>query len=254
MSATRTALIRRRRRRDDSRGRGGNVRVRMLIALAAVIGVFFISAGLVAGGAGLYAMNRYDQIAADVVPPEQLIAEQSRGGARILDRNGNLLYEFVDELSGLRRPVALEDMSQWLIDATVAVEDPTFYENNGLNTRGLVRAAVENFAPFLMGDEGQFLEGSGGSSITQQLAKNIYIPREERLERSVDRKVKEMVIALELTKKYTKDQILEWYLNSIPYGGIYTGIEAAAQGYFGKSAADLTLPEAALLAGIPQSP
>ena len=226
----------------------------MLIALAAVIGVFFISAGLVAGGAGLYAMNRYDQIAADVVPPEQLIAEQSRGGARILDRNGNLLYEFVDELSGLRRPVALEDMSQWLIDATVAVEDPTFYENNGLNTRGLVRAAVENFAPFLMGDEGQFLEGSGGSSITQQLAKNIYIPREERLERSVDRKVKEMVIALELTKRYTKDQILEWYLNSIPYGGIYTGIEAAAQGYFGKSAADLTLPEAALLAGIPQSP
>ncbi|MCA9856466.1 MAG: transglycosylase domain-containing protein, partial [Dehalococcoidia bacterium] len=149
MSATRTALIRRRRRRDDSRGRGGNVRVRMLIALAAVVGVFFISAGLVAGGAGLYAMNRYDQIAADVVPPEQLIAEQSRGGARILDRNGNLLYEFVDELSGLRRPVALEDMSQWLIDATVAVEDPTFYENNGLNTRGLVRAAVENFAPFL---------------------------------------------------------------------------------------------------------
>ncbi|MGE3960177.1 MAG: penicillin-binding protein [Dehalococcoidia bacterium] len=254
MSATRTALIRRRRRRDDQRGRGGNARTRMLIAFAAVLGVLFVSAGLVAGGTGLYAMSRYDEIAADVVPPEQLIAEQSRGGARILDRNGALLYEFVDELSGLRRPVALEDMSQWLIDATVAVEDPTFYENNGLNTRGLVRATVENFAPFLMGDEGEFLEGSGGSSITQQLAKNIYIPREERLERSVDRKIKETVIALELTKKYSKDQILEWYLNSIPYGGIYTGIEAAAQGYFDKSASELTLPEAALLAGIPQSP
>src|SRR5690606_20879720 len=78
--------------------------------------------------------------------------------------------------------------------------------------------------------------------------------REERTNRSVDRKIKEMVIALELTKKYEKDQILEWYLNSIPYGGIYTGIEAAAQGYFDKSAAELTLPEAALLAGIPQSP
>lgn len=254
MTGTRTSLMRRRRRREQQRGRGGNTRMRMLVALAAMLGVFLVSVGLVAGGTAIYAMSRYDEIAADVVPPEQLIAEQSRGGARIVDRNGVLLYEFVDELSGLRRPVALEQISQWLIDATVAVEDPTFYENNGLNTRGLIRAGVENFAPFLMGDEGEFLEGSGGSSITQQLAKNIYIPREERTERSVDRKIKETVIALELTKQYEKDQILEWYLNSIPYGGIYTGIEAAAQGYFDKSAADLTLPEAALLAGIPQSP
>ncbi|MCK9494558.1 MAG: transglycosylase domain-containing protein [Dehalococcoidia bacterium] len=254
MSASRTAILRRRRRRFDHRNEGSSTRKRMLIALAAIVGFFVISIGLVAGGTGLYAVSRYDEIAEGVVPPEQLIAEQSRGGARILDRNGEFLYEFVDELSGLRRPVSLQNMSQWLIDATVAVEDPTFYENNGLNTRGLIRAGVENFAPFLMGDEGQFLEGSGGSSITQQLAKNIYIPREERTNRSVDRKIKEMVIALELTKKYEKDQILEWYLNSIPYGGIYTGIEAAAQGYFDKSAAELTLPEAALLAGIPQSP
>ncbi|MQC17847.1 MAG: penicillin-binding protein [Chloroflexi bacterium] len=254
MTGTRTSLMRRRRRREEQRGRGGNTRMRMLIALAAMLGVFLVSVGLVAGGTAIYAMSRYDEIAADVVPPEQLIAQQSRGGARIVDRNGVLLYEFVDELSGLRRPVALDQISQWLIDATIAVEDPTFYENNGLNTRGLIRAGVENFAPFLMGDEGEFLEGSGGSSITQQLAKNIYIPREERTERSVDRKIKETVIALELTKQYEKDQILEWYLNSIPYGGIYTGIEAAAQGYFDKSAADLTLPEAALLAGIPQSP
>ncbi len=254
MSATRTAMMRRRRRRGARKGEGGNARTRMLLALAAVLGAFFVSAGLIAGGTAIYAMSRYDEIAADVVPPEELIAQQSRGGARILDRNGVLLYEFVDELSGLRRPVALRSISQLLIDATIAVEDPTFYENNGLNTRGLLRAGVENFAPFLMGDEGEFLEGSGGSSITQQLAKNIYIPREERTERSVDRKIKETVIALELTNQYEKDQILEWYLNSIAYGGIYTGIEAAAQGYFDKSAADLTLPEAALLAGIPQSP
>ena len=197
MTGTRTSLMRRRRRRDLQRGRGGNTRMRMLIALAAMVGVFLVSVGLVGGGTAIYAMSRYDEIAADVVPPEQLIAQQSRGGARIVDRNGVLLYEFVDELSGLRRPVALEQISQWLIDATIAVEDPTFYENNGLNTRGLIRAGVENFAPFLMGDEGEFLEGSGGSSITQQLAKNIYIPREERTERSVDRKIKETVIALE---------------------------------------------------------
>jgi len=254
MSATRTAMMRRRRRRGERRGEGGTARTRMLIALAAVLGIFMVSVGLVVGGTAMYAMSRYDEIAADVVPPEELIAQQSRGGARVLDRNGVLLYEFVDELSGLRRPVALRSISQWLIDATIAVEDPTFYENNGLNTRGLIRAGVENFAPFLMPDQGEFLEGSGGSSITQQLAKNIYIPREERTARSVDRKIKETVIALELTKQYEKDQILEWYLNSIAYGGIYTGIEAAAQGYFDKSASDLTLPEAALLAGIPQSP
>lgn len=253
MSASRLAMMRRRRRRTAVNNEGPSGRTRLLVALLAVGGFMLVSGGLVAGGTGLYAMSRYDEIADDVVPPEDLIAEQSRGGAKILDRNGELLYEFVDELAGLRRPVSLSVISDNLLNATIAVEDPTFYENNGVNTRGLLRAGVENFLPFLVGD-GEFFEGSGGSSITQQLAKNIYIPREERTERSVDRKIKETVIALELTKKYSKDQILEWYLNSISYGGIYTGIEAAAQGYFGKPSSDLTLPEASLLAGIPQSP
>ena len=115
--------------------------------------------------------------------------------------------------------------------ATIATEDANFYENNGLNIRGLIRAGVENLSPF--GDS-NFLEGTGGSSITQQLAKNVYIPKEERGDRSVDRKLKEAAIAIELTDRYTKDQILEWYLNSISYGGIYVGIETAAQRYFGK--------------------
>jgi membrane peptidoglycan carboxypeptidase len=255
MSRSRIALSRRRRRRGERRTEGSSSRNRMLLGLAAVLGFLLIAVGLVGGGTTLYAVSRYDEIAADVVPPEQLIAQQSRGGAKILDRNGELLYEFVDELSGLRRPVSLDQISDWLIDATVAVEDPTFYENNGLNIRGLVRAGVENFAPFLVGGgDGELFSGSGGSSITQQLAKNIYIPREQRTDRSVDRKIKETVIALELTKRYEKDQILEWYLNSISYGGIYTGIEAAAQGYFDKTSSELTLAEASLLAGIPQSP
>ncbi|MDA0815762.1 MAG: transglycosylase domain-containing protein [Chloroflexi bacterium] len=253
MTASRMAMARRRQRRTKHNKSGMNSRTRLLLGVGAVLAVFLVGAGLIAGGSAIYAMDRYDEFAAAVVPPEQLIAEQSRGGATILDRNGAVLYEFVDELSGLRRPVSLSRISQSLIDATIAVEDPTFYENNGLNVRGLFRAGVENFAPFLFGD-GEFFEGSGGSSITQQLAKNIYIPREQRTERSVERKLKETVIALELTEQYEKDQILEWYINSIPYGGIYTGIEAAAQGYFGKSAAELTLAEASLLAGIPQSP
>ncbi|MDA0302448.1 MAG: transglycosylase domain-containing protein, partial [Chloroflexi bacterium] len=144
----------------------------------------------------------------------------------------------------------LSEISPWLTKATISVEDPDFEENVGINYRGLARAAMENFTPF----GGGFLEGSGGSSITQQLAKNVYIPREERLERSVTRKIEETAIAIELTNKYSKEQIFEWYLNSISYGGLYVGIEAASEGYFGKPAKDLTLPEAALLAGIPQSP
>ena len=120
----------------------------------------------------------------------------------------------------------------------------------GVNIKGLLRAAYENFLPGNL----NFLQGTGGSSITQQLVKNIYIPEAERTKRSIPRKLKETVYAIELTNRYSKDQILEWYLNQIPYGGIYNGVEAAAQGYFGKKASDLTLGEAALLAGIPACP
>ena len=230
----------------------GAQRSRVFVIAAGVMASLFLAGVLAAGGLSIYALVQYNEISKGVVPPEQLIAQLPRGGARIYDRNGVLLYEFVDNLSGLRRPVPVSEIAPGLVKATVAVEDPTFYENNGVNTRGLIRAGVENFAPFLTG--GDFLQGSGGSSITQQLAKNVYIPREQRTDRSVDRKLRETVIALELTKKYSKDQILEWYLNSISYGGIYVGVEAASQGYFGKSSKDLTLSEAALLAGIPQSP
>ena len=215
----------------------------LLLVLAAIVG----------GGAIIgvgFALITYLTAISNVVPPDQLLARYSRGGARIYDRHGELMYEFVDELSGLRRPVKLDEISPWVTQATIAVEDPDFEENVGVNYRGLLRAAVENFTPFGSG----FFGGSGGSSITQQLAKNVYIPREERLERSPVRKIKEAAIAIELTERYPKNQILEWYVNSISYGGLYVGIEAASEGYFGKKAKDLSLAEAALLAGIPQSP
>lgn len=250
MSASKTARrMRNRRRSNGARARTGGRR-RLLLGLFVVATLVVLAAGVAAGGAAIYGLNRYNEIADDVVPPEQLISKFSRGGARVYDRNGQLLYEFVDPLAGLRRPVSLAEISDYLIEATLAVEDPSFYENNGLNIRGLARAAIENLTPY----QGALFEGSGGSSITQQLAKNVYIPIEERSERSVDRKIREMVIALELTDQYEKDQILEWYLNSIPYGGIYVGVEAASEGYFDKSASELDLHEAALLAGIPQSP
>ena len=254
MTGANVARRRRRRRRNggsNGRGPAGGRRGRRLLAVLAPLSVLLVLAGLIGAiAAAFYGINRYNEFIATVVPPEELLAQLPRGGARIYDRNGTLLYEFFDDAGGLRRPVPLSDISPALIDATVATEDSDFWENNGLNTRGLVRAAWENVSPF----GGSLFEGSGGSSITQQLAKNVYIPREERAKRSVERKLKEAAIALELTNQYSKEQILEWYLNSISYGGIYTGIEAASEGYFGKSAAELTLAESALLAGIPQRP
>ena len=249
MAAIQSAVLRRRIRRrilgeSGGPGMGGMVGwTRLLTVLLAMIGV------MSAVGVGFAAIT-YTSAIADVVPPEQLLARYSRGGARIYDRHGTLMYEFVDELSGLRRPVKISEVSPWITKATISVEDPDFEDNVGVNYRGLLRAALENFSPF----GGSFLGGSGGSSITQQLAKNVYIPREQRSERSVTRKIKETAIAVELTNKYSKDQILEWYVNTISYGGLYVGIEATSEGYFGKKASDLTLAEASLLAGIPQSP
>ena len=241
---------RRRRRRNGRANGGGRRRNRVLAIVGGLVVLLTVIGGSVAAAGVVFGTNRYNEFVADIVPAEELIAELPRGGAKIYDRNGDLMYEFVDSLSGLRRPVDLDDISHWMIDATVATEDASFWTNDGLNYRGLARAAWENFSPF----GGTAFEGSGGSSITQQLAKNVYIPREERSERTVERKLKEAALARELTQLYSKQQILQWYLNSISYGGIYVGVDAAAQGYFDKSAADLTLAEAALLAGIPQSP
>ena len=240
----------RRRRHTPANGEGRRLG-RLVLVLVGLLGVLLVASSAAAATGALYGKQKYDEFIAYVAPPEELLASLPRGGARIYDRNGVLLYEFIDEFGGLRRPVPLDEISEWVIIATVATEDASFFTNNGLNVRGLARAGVENFTPFADTD---FLEGTGGSSITQQLAKNVYIPKEQRSARTVERKLREAAIAIELTRRYTKEQILEWYLNSISYGGIYVGIQAAAEGYFGKQASDLTLAEAALLAGIPQSP
>jgi membrane peptidoglycan carboxypeptidase len=121
-----------------------------------------------------------------------------------------------------------------------------FYINVGVDPIAIARAVYYNVS------EGEIV--SGASTITQQLARNVLINPEERTERTMIRKVKEAVLAVEINRRYSKQQILEIYLNQIYYGNLAYGIEAAAQTYFGKPAADLTLSEAALLAGLPQSP
>ncbi|MCY3734451.1 MAG: transglycosylase domain-containing protein [Chloroflexi bacterium] len=249
--ATRLAIRSRRRKRGEqvepARMRG------WMIALVLVLGVPMVMLGAAAGAAYLI----YSDFANDLAPPDRIEETQRLlGSSRIFDRNGEdgvLLFEYSRPSDGLRAPVRLHRVSQHIIDATVATEDSSFWTNQGINLRGLLRAAWENFGV----GSSDFLGGSGGSSITQQLVKNVLIPPEERTGRTMNRirgKLKETILAVELTDEYSKEQILEWYLNSIYYGNFSYGIGAASQRYFGKAPAQLTLAESAMLAGLPQAP
>ena len=165
---------------------------------------------------------------------------------RILDRNGNLLYEILDPTAGRRTYVPLEQISPVLIAATIATEDKEFYSHPGFDPVAIVRALWENYRT-----EGQ---GGGASTITQQLARALLLTPEERAQRTYSRKAREIILAAEITRRYSKDDILELYLNEIYYGNLAYGVEAAAETYFGKTANQLSLAEASFLAGLPQSP
>ncbi len=163
---------------------------------------------------------------------------------RIYDRHGELLAELMDE--GRRTWIGLDKVSRHLIDATIATEDSTFLVNSGVDPLRIVSAAVRN------AQEGQIV--SGASTITMQLARNLFLGPDQRYEQDFDRKLLEAGLAQELTQLYSKAELLEMYLNLLNYSNLAYGPEAAAQIYFGKSAADLTLAEASYLAGIPQQP
>jgi membrane peptidoglycan carboxypeptidase len=174
------------------------------------------------------------------------IVEENFETTKIYDRTGQyLLYEVIDPLGGDRTWVELSDIPLTLQQATVAIEDKTFYQNPGYDMEGIARAVWNNFT----GGSVQ-----GGSSITQQLVKNVLIDPSERTTLTVDRKMKELILAIRISNEYSKEQILEWYLNTNPYGNLAYGVEAASQVYFGKPVNELTLAEAAMLAAIPQSP
>jgi len=159
--------------------------------------------------------------------------------SQIFDRNGKLLYEIYNKEN--RTPIKLNTLPKYVYEASVSIEDKNFYHHFGFDVFGIVRAIRNTLT-------GSRLEG--GSTITQQLVKNALLTPE----RSFTRKIKEIVLAVATEVIYSKDQILEMYLNYISYGGTSVGIESAAQHYFGKSAKDLDLAEAAMLAGLPQSP
>ena len=182
----------------------------------------------------------------DLPSIESLPERLSQPSIRITDRDGRLLYDLLPEDSGRQVSLASENIPQCIKDATVAVEDENFYSHPGFDLKGIVRALWIN----LQSGETK----SGGSTITQQVVRILLFDDEERTERSIRRKAREAVLAWQLTRRYSKDEVLALYLNYSYYGGMAYGVEAASQTYFGKPASDLLLPECALLAGLTQTP
>lgn len=198
------------------------------------------------GAAALLCTGGYFWFSTDLPAPERLRDRAALGSTRILDRRGQLLYALPDPLSGRQRPIALHDIPLSLRQATIAVEDAGFYQNSGVELSGILRAAWVDL------QSGALV--AGGSTITQQLARGFLLDPELAQRRTLDRKLREAVLALKLTAGYSKDDILALYLNQTYYGGMSYGVEAAARHYFGKPARDLDLAESALLAGLPQAP
>ncbi len=162
---------------------------------------------------------------------------------KIYDRTGEIvLYDLNQDVR--RTVIEFEEMSRHIKNATVAIEDDQFYNHIGIDFKAIIRAAVSNF------QSGDLLGGQGGSTITQQVIKNSVLDRDKKL----SRKVKEAILSIKLEQVMEKEEILEIYLNESPYGGTIYGIEEAALAFFGKHASELTLPEAAYLAAIPQAP
>lgn len=206
-----------------------------------IAGIVILLVGLLIGGLFAYFRKDLDQIR-----PGEIDKRVQSTVTNYYDRNGVLLWE--DKGDGnYKLVVESKDISDNLKKATVAIEDRDFFTHNGVSLSGTTRAAFNNFT----GGEIQ-----GGSTLTQQLVKQVFFAEEasDRGFGGIPRKIKELILALEIERMYNKDQILTLYLNESPYGGRRNGAESGAQAYFGKSAKDLTLAEASLLAAIPQNP
>ncbi|QHN42900.1 hypothetical protein GII36_03485 [Candidatus Mycosynbacter amalyticus] len=209
--------------------------------LLKIVGVLVLVGVLTIGS--LFAYYRRDL---NSIRPSELAKRVQTTVTKYYDRNGQLLWE--DKGDGDYKLVVKSDqINPYMKEATVAIEDRDFYNHRGVSPTGLARAAFNNAS----GGSTQ-----GGSTLTQQLVKQVFFSDEsqDRGLSGVPRKIKELILAIEVERMYDKDQILTLYLNESPYGGRRNGVESGAQTYFGKSANDLSLPEAALLAAIPNQP
>jgi membrane peptidoglycan carboxypeptidase len=209
--------------------------VRLLGVLGAVLAVLAI-------GANVYAVSFWDSLP----PVRNIDSTQFQGDTIILDRNGQPLADYGiqgnTEQGNRRVSVGLDQISVKIVEGTIAIEDRTFWTNPGFDTQGILRSAANNFrAGSITG---------GGWTITQQLAKQLFLTPQQ----SLSRKAQEIALAYQLTQTYSKKQILEFYLNRSYYGAQQYGVQAAAQTYFRKDARTVDLAQAALLAGLPQSP
>lgn len=202
-----------------------------IIALVSIAGLGLIAG--IAGGAAVFAYGSSCDLSS-------LQAVAIGRNSFVYAADGSLLGSIPAERN--RQPVSPENMSVWIRKATIAVEDRRFFQHGGVDFEGIARAAVTDLKA------GEIVEG--GSTITQQLVRNLYISRE----RTVQRKLKEACLATKLDRAWTKHRILTTYLNRVYYGNQAYGIEAAAQTYFSKPARDLTLADSALLAGLTQAP
>ena len=197
-----------------------------LIVLSGIVGV-------------LVGVEAYNTLAKDLPEPEELEQYKSSLVTHVYDRHNELIADFFIEKRIL---VDLEDIPIYLRQATVAVEDSRFYSHRGFDPKGILRAAWVNFRA------GKVREGA--STLTQQVARTLFLSRERKLVR----KLREVILAWRIEQRFSKDEILRMYLNQIFYGHNAYGVEAASQIYFGKSAKDLTLGEATLIAGLTQAP
>ncbi|MFS8158751.1 MAG: penicillin-binding protein [Candidatus Roizmanbacteria bacterium] len=173
------------------------------------------------------------------LPSPGILSSKNDASTVFYDRDGKVLFEMYKDKN--RVPVSVNDIPLTLKQATIAVEDKSFYKHQGFSLFGIIRAL-----------ESSIFKGrlEGGSTLTQQLVKNVLLSRE----RTLTRKMKEFVLSVEIERRYSKDQILEMYLNEAPYGGSFWGVQSAARGYFGKDVKELSLIQAAIIAGLPQSP
>ena len=214
--------------------------VRMVI-LALLAGIIILLAG------GSIIVYEYYKIAATLPSVADLQQRASTfETTRIYDRSGGLLYEILDPNAGRRTFITIDKISPYVVAATIATEDKSFYRHPGFDWTAIIRAFWQNF----QGKE----TVSGASTITQQLARYLFLSPEERSEQTYIRKVREALLAAEITRRYTKDQILEIYLNEFYYGNLAYGIEAASETYFNTTADKLDLAQASFLAGLPQAP
>src|SRR3972149_1656914 len=195
-------------------------------AFLGVVGLFFATFLLLP----LFAFN--------LPSPDQVVRREGYS-TKILDRNGGVLYDiFLDQR---RTSVPFDEIPIYLRQATIAIEDKNFYKHQGFDPTAYLRAVYNIFVKRRL---------QGGSTLTQQLVKNVLLSPE----RTVFRKIREFILAIQIERKYSKDEILRMYLNEAPYGGTAWGVGSAAEVYFGKKVKDLTLIESAILAGMPQRP